>query len=206
MGRSDGMVVNKKMSFLASLVWGTCSVIIVTVVCASGVVFYGLHIVEKSIDDLPSIVKKVPMLRDALSTERRIDYIDDVDIEIDFTDHPYYEDRMRAVATITNEGQEVVSWLSIRVVVSDDLGNVLDEDVEMIATPVALDDDLPGPLVPGRTRKFTICTFKRSDHPSAQYEVTDLRVWAPDAWDHEDEQGAGREASEDAILSSAAVD
>ena len=205
MGRSDGMVVNKRMSFLASLVWGTCSVIMVTVVCASSVVFYGLHIVEKSIDDLPSIVKKVPMLRDALSSERRIDYIDDLDIEIDFTDHPYYEDHMQAVARITNGGQELVSWLSIRVVVSDDVGNVLDEDVEMIATPVALDDDFPGPLVPGRTRPVTICTFKRSDHPSAQYEVTDLRVWAPDAWSHGDEQDAGREASEDAMLSSVAV-
>ncbi len=206
MGRSDGMVVNKKMSFLASLVWGTCSVIIVTVVCLSGVAFYGLHIVEKSIDDLPSIVNKVPMLRDALSSERRIDYIDDLDIKIDFTDHPDYEDYMRAVATITNGGKELVSWLSIRVVVTDDMGNILDADVETIATPVALDDDFPGPLVPGGTRPITICTFKRSDHPSAQYEVTDLRVWAPDAWGYEDEQSARREVSEDAILSSAAVD
>ena len=206
MGRSDGMVVNKKMSFLASLVWGTCSVIIVTIACASGIVFYGLHIVESAIDDLPSIVKKVPMLRDALSDERRIDYIDELDIKIGFTDHPYYEDRMRAIATITNGGQELVSWLSIRVVVSDDVGNVLDEDSAMVATPVALDDDFPGPLVPGRTRRFTICTFKRSDHPSAQFEITDLRVWAPDAWGHEDEQSGSRSASEDAILSSAAVD
>ncbi len=206
MGRSDGMVVNKRMSFLASLVWGVCSVIMVTVVCASGVVFYGLHIVEKSIDDLPSIVKKVPMLRDALSSERRIDYIDDLDIEIDFTDHPYYEDRMRAVVTITNGGQELVSWLSIRVVVSDDEGNVLDEDAEIIATPVAIGDDFPGPLVPGGTRPFTICSFKRSDHPSAQYEVTDLRVWAPDAWGHENEQSANGAASDGAVLSSAAAD
>ena len=206
MGRSDGMVVNKKMSFLASLVWGTCSVIIVTIACASGIVFYGLHIVESAIDDLPSIVKKVPMLRDALSDERRIDYIDELDIKIGFTDHPYYEDRMRAIATITNGGQELVSWLSIRVVVSDDVGNVLDEDSAMVATPVALDDDFPGPLVPGRTRRFTICTFKRSDHPSAESEITDLRVWAPGAWGHEDEQSAGRAASEGAVLSSAAVD
>ena len=206
MGRSDGMVVNKKMSFLASLVWGTCSVIIVTIACASGIVFYGLHIVEKSIDDLPGIVKKVPMLRDALSSERRIDYIDDLDIEIGFTDHPYYEDRMRAVATITNQGKELVSWLSIRVVVTDDMGNILDADVRTIATPVAIDDDFPGPLVPGGTRPFTICSFKRSDHPSAQYEVTDLRVWTPDAWGHDDEQSASRPVSEGAVLSSASVD
>ena len=206
MGRSDGMVVNKRMSFLASLVWGTCSVIIVTIACASGIVFYGLHIVEDAIDDLPGIVKKVPMLRDALSSERRIDYIDDLDIEIGFTNHPYYEDRMRAVVTITNGGKELVSWLSIRVVVTDDDGNVLDEDAAMVVTPVAFNDDFPGPLVPGQTRPFTICAFKRGDHLSAQYEVTDLRVWAPDAWDHEDEQGAGRAASEDGMLSSAAVD
>ena len=206
MGRSDGMVGNKRMSFLASLVWGVCSVIMVTVVCASGIVFYGLHIVEKSIDDLPGIVKKVPMLRDALSSERRIDYIDDLDIKISFTNHPYYEDSMRAVATITNEGNELVSWLSIRVVVTDDMGNILDADVQTIVTPMALSHDFPGPLVPGGTRPFTICSFKRSDHPSAQYEVTDLRVWAPNAWGHEDEPSAGRAASEGAVLSSAAVD
>ncbi len=205
MGRSDGMVVNKKMSFLASLVWGTCSVIIVTIACASGIVFYGLHIVESAIDELPSIVKKVPLLRDALSSERRIDYIDELDIKIEFTDHPYYEDHMRAVATITNEGKELVSWLSIRVVVTDDDGNILDEDTAMIATPVAI-DDFPGPLVPGASRPFTICRFKRSDHLSAQYEVTDLRVWVRDARDHEDAQAAGREAPEATILSSAAVD
>ncbi len=113
---------------------------------------------------------------------------------------------MRAVATITNGGQELVSWLSIRVVVTDDMGNILDADVQTIATPVAIDDNFPGPLLPGGTRPFTICTFKRTDHPSAQFEVTDLRVWAPDAWGHGDEQGTSREASEDAILSSAAVD
>ncbi len=206
MGRSDGMVINKRMSFLASLVWGTCSVIIVTVACASGVVFYGLHIVEKSIDDLPSIIKKVPMLRDALSSERRIDYIDDLDIKIDFTDHPCYTDRMQAVATITNGGQELVSWLSIRVVVNDDMGNILDADVQTIATPMALDDDFPGPLVPGGTRRSTICSFKRNDHPSAQFEVTDLRVWAPDVWGDEDDRGAGSAASQSAVLSSAAAD
>ncbi|MCH8854040.1 MAG: hypothetical protein IID41_15530 [Planctomycetes bacterium] len=206
MGRSDGMVINKRMSFLASLVWGICSVIIVALVCSSGVVFYALHIVEDAIDDLPGIVKNVPMLRDALSSERRIDYIDDLDIKIGFTNHPYYEDRMRAVATITNEGNELVSWLSIRVVVTDDMGNILDADVQTIATPMALGHDFPGPLVPGGTRPFTICSFKRSDHPSAQYEVTDLRVWAPNAWGHEDEPSAGRAASEGAVLSSAAVD
>ncbi len=206
MGRNDGMVVNKRMSFLTALVCGTCGIIIVTVVCASGIVFYGLHIVEKSVDNLPGIVKNVPMLRDALSNERRIDYIDDLDIKIGFTDHPYYEDRMRAVATITNGGQELVSLLSMRVVVTDEMGNILDADVQTIATPVALDDDFPGPLVPGRTRRFTICTFKRSDHPSAEYEITDLRVWAPNAWGHEDEQRAGRAVSDGAMLSSTEVD
>ncbi len=113
---------------------------------------------------------------------------------------------MRAVATITNEGKELVSWLSIRVVVTDEMGNILDADVQTIATPVAIGDDFPGPLVPGGIRPITICSFKRSDHPSAHYEVTDLRVWAPDAWGHEDEHGASRAASEGAVLSSAAAD
>ena len=110
MSRGENVVVQKRMSFLASLVWGLCSVIMVTVVCATGIVFYGLTVVDSSsqnaldfvedlFDDLPAVVKAIPILDDALSNERRFDYVDDLDIKLDFTEHPNYEGRMKVVVT-----------------------------------------------------------------------------------------------------------
>ena len=217
MGRSDGMVVNKKMSFLASLVWGVCSVIMVTVVCASGIVFYSLHIINtnsqslpgfitQTLGDLPNAVKSIPILADALNDERRLDYVQNLDIKLDLTHDRDRGERMRSVISVTNEGEEVVNWLGVRVVVRDRDGSIVNEHFQYVATPLSIDDKLPGPLRPGANRQITCGWFPSSDRLEAVYEITEVRVWVPDARNHEDEQGAGRESSEDAILSSAAVD
>ena len=56
MGRGESVIVHKRMSFLASLVWGVCSVIMVTVICSSGIVFYSLHIIDSTSQTLPAFV------------------------------------------------------------------------------------------------------------------------------------------------------
>ena len=217
MGRGENVVVHKRMSFLASLVWGLCSVIMVTVVCATGIVFYGLTVVDSSsqnaldfvedlFDDLPAVVKAIPILDDALSNERRFDYVDDLDIKLDFTEHPNYEGRMKAVVTVTNNGEELVSWLAVRVVVKDGEGNILDEDQAFVATPLPfLDDEVPGPLSPGSTRQVTTSTFKEVANPSADYEITELRVWAKNADCRESGSARIGERSAAAVLSSAST-
>ncbi len=217
MSRGENVVVQKRMSFLASLVWGICSVIMVTVVCASGIAFYGLTIVDSNtrnavdfvedlFDDLPAIVKAVPILADALSNERRFDYVDDLDITLGFTEHTYYADHMKAVVTVANNGKELVSWLAVRVVVKDGEGNILDEDQAFVATPLPfVDDEVPGPLSPGSTRQFTTCTFKKVANPMADFEVTELRVWVKNAECPEGgNAGIGEHAA--ALLSSAVAD
>ena len=217
MGRSDGMVVYKKMSFLASLVWGVCSVIMVTVVCASGVVFYSLHIIDtnsqalpgfitQTFGDLPNAIKSIPILADALSDERRLDYVQSLDIKVDLTPDQHRGDGMRSVISVTNEGEEVVNWLSVRIVVRDYDGSIVDEHLQYVATPLSIDDDVPGPLRPGANRQITCGWFPSSERLEAAYEVTEVRVWVPNAWDHKDQQDAGSAASDDAMLSGAAVD
>ena len=217
MGRSDGMVVNKRMSFMASLVWGVCSVIMVTVVCVSGMVFYSLHIIEtnsqslpgfitRTLGDLPNAVRSIPILADAMNDERRMDYVQNLDIKLDLTHDPRREDGMRSVISVTNEGEEVLNWLGVRIVVRDRDGSIVDEHFRYVATPLSIDDEVPGPLHPGANRQMTCGRFRSSDRLEAEYEITEVRVWVPDAQYQEDEQSAGGAASEGAVLSSAAVD
>ena len=179
MSRAETMVVHKRMSFLASLVWGVCGVIMVATICSAGVIFYALNVVENAINDLPALVKSVPFLDEAVSSVRRVDYIDDLDIEMSFSKDLRYEDRMRVVATVVNEGVEVVSLLVMRVVVSDQHGNVVDEDTRVLATPFGFDDDMPGPLLPGAKRRQTTGTFRYVDEPSIEYEISEIRVSTP---------------------------
>jgi len=178
------------MSFLSSLVWGICSVIMVTVICASALVFYSLAIVDTKADsvvelvedliggDIPGIAKSVPILADALNNERRLEYVDDLDISVRLDEHPQRHDLMQAVVSVANEGQEQVSLLCMRVVITDGKGRIVDEDTECIATPIPLDDNMPGPLLPGYTRRLTVGTFKSIEDPSAEYEISEIRVWA----------------------------
>jgi hypothetical protein len=179
------------MSFLASLVWGLCSVIMVTVICSSGIVFYSLHIIDSAsqtlpefvmnaLDGLPTTLKSVPFVADVLNTERRVAYAGELDIEVRVTDDLRYDNRMRAVATVVNNGDEVVSLLCVRVVVSDRAGNIVSENIEFVATPFPIDDDLPGPLWPGQTRRVATGSFASIDHLSAEYEISEIRVWVPD--------------------------
>lgn len=179
MSRAETMVVHKRMSFLASLVWGVCSVIMVATICSAGVIFYALNVVENAINDLPALVRSVPFLDEAVSSVRRVDYIEDLDIEMSFSKDLRHEDRMRVVATVVNEGEEVVSLLVMRVVVSDQYGNVVDEDTRVLATPFGFDDDMPGPLLPGAKRRATTGTFRYVENPSIEYEISEIRISTP---------------------------
>lgn len=191
MGRGENVIVNKRMSFLASLVWGLCSVIMVTVICSSGLVFYSLHIIDSTsqtlpafvmnaLNGLPTTLKSVPIVADILSDERRVDYVGELDIEVRVTDDPRYDDRMRAVATVVNNGDEVISLLCLRVVVSDSAGNIVNENIEFVATPFPIDENLSGPLWPGQTRRVVTSSFAALDQLSAEYEISEIRVWVPD--------------------------
>lgn len=196
MSRAETMVIHKRMSFLASLVWGVCSVVMVATICSAGVIFYALNVVENAINDLPTLVKSVPFLDEAVSSVRRVDYIEDLDIEMNFSKDLRYEDRMRVVATVINEGDEVVSLLVMRVVVSDEYGNLVDEDTRVLATPFGFDDDMPGPLLPGAKRRQTTGTFRYVDNPSIEYEISEIRVSTPSS------QNCGGQAARATELSS----
>lgn len=193
MSKADGVVVQKRMSFLASLVWGISSVIIVALLCSAGVLFYGMSIVDGQsshvlallmdgpLDDLPAFAKSVPMLADAIQNQRVPEYAEKLDVRVSFSKDPHYENRLVPVVTVANKGQQLVAWLHLRLVVRDSHGNIVGEEGRYVATPVSFDEhDAPGSIMPGAIRTLSMGSFQAVDDPTAEYEITDIRVWVKD--------------------------
>ena len=83
---------------------------------------------------------------------------------------------------VTNGGEDLVTLLSVHVTASDGSGRLISEWNEWIATPVALDDDLRGPLMPGSTRTLLTGRFHHLDGLPVEglevaVEITDVRIW-----------------------------
>ena len=186
-------VVVKKMGFFPALFLGLFGTIIASVVCAAGLGFYGLNIVDNKAGDvlalgqglirgLPEFQEALPpALADLLDDKRDPQYRRNIDVEARIVPDRNRDDRGRAVITVTNNGDETVSLMSLRVVLEDDRQVPIREMVTYAATPVTIDDQWRGPLLPGSTRKFSVCTWRGSGELDVSAEVTDLRVWNRDA-------------------------
>ena len=183
-----------KKSFLSSLVLGVSAVIVTLILSASGLAFYGINIVdrktgnvfefvEEGIRSLPELQESLPpVLADLLNDSRRPDYVDQVEVSVKLAKYSGRKGYLRPVVRVRNTGSEVVSLLSMRVVVLNKNGDPVAELNEWAATPIAAEDEWRGPLMPGATRHFKAGYLFRGydlDDPNAtvEFEITDLRVW-----------------------------
>jgi hypothetical protein len=81
------------------------------------------------------------------------------------------------VVTVTNRGSEIVSVLALRVVLVDEAGVPVEQEVSYAATPLACHDEWPGPILPGETRRYRVREHVRATGLTPQIEVTEVRVW-----------------------------
>ena len=196
MSTGPSVIVNKKGGFLSALAHGVFGFLTATVVCVSGLGFYGLWVVNSSagqiigtgrdlsvliLETLPDWQKALPpALADAVNDRREPSYRDQLDVSVRFKpgkDHP------RAVVQIKNTGDETVSLLMARIVVLDEDGEPIHVFAEPVATPLAFDDhDWPGPILPGSTRTVSVSLHSRSadEFSDATIEITELRIWNAD--------------------------
>src|SRR5262245_65049268 len=92
MGGQSGMVVQKRMSFLASAVWALACVTVTGMVCVAGVAVHGLRIFDRRFDDTLGFVHQVlegldslpPMLADAIDYRRQPEYREHLRVDVDF--------------------------------------------------------------------------------------------------------------------------
>jgi hypothetical protein len=189
-------LIYKRHTFLSALAMGLSAVIIAFIVSCTVVIVYGMNfagdkseelvaLAEQAIRGLPELQKSLPpALADMLNDRRQPDYSGQLDITANTTLLPNQNGRLRTKVEIVNNGDEVVSLLSLRIVVLNGQNEILTESNEWAATPIAADHDWRGPLMPGSRRYFA--TYRGganvfyADDLKTEVEITDIRVWNGD--------------------------
>lgn len=186
-------IIYKRHTFLSALAMGVSAIIIALILSCTAVIIYGMNfagekteelvtLAEAAIRGLPELQKSLPpALADMLNDRRQPDYSGKLDITANTTLMPDQNGRLRTKIEVVNNGKEVVSLLSLRVVVLNSRNDIITESNEWAATPIAADDDWRGPLMPGSRRYFV--TSHRglpvfyADELKTEVEITDIRIW-----------------------------
>ncbi|MBN2563744.1 MAG: hypothetical protein JXQ75_22735 [Phycisphaerae bacterium] len=182
-------VVRKRLSFPSVLVISLAGIVMTTILSASAIAVYGIRLVDKKSDSVIGLVEQAarrlpelqkalpPALADALNDERRPDYIENLDVSVHFGAADPRCGYPRAVVEVENSGDEVVSLLSLRIVGLDENGDPVFERNTWAATPLQIEDEWRGPLLPHETRRFPVHWWRGGKAADLSYEITDIRVW-----------------------------
>lgn len=189
------MNTHTRMSPLTALFLGIFGVGGVGIFAGAAVVLYTLRIIDNkasaligfagnTVESLPELIASLPpAIGDVLSDRRAPDYAANLDLSVRFVANEQSEG-VRPVVTVTNKGKEVVSMLAVRVAALDARKVPVREWTEVVATPIAVDDDWRGPLMPGATRHVVLSSWRsfpadKAESISAAPEISELRVWEP---------------------------
>lgn len=181
-----------RMSPMTALFFGIFFVGGLTIASATMVVLYTmriadsnaaklLHFADNTIDGLPELLKSLPpALADVLHDRRAPEYASKLAVDVKFINDETSE-TLRPVLTVTNTGDEVVSLLALRVAAIDANGTPRNDWTEVVATPLSIDNDWRGPLMPGATRHVVLSGRRsfagKSETLVAVAEIGDIRVW-----------------------------
>lgn len=191
------MVMQKsRMSPMTALFLGMFFVGGLGIASGTAVVLYTMHIVDQkagslirfadnTVEGLPELLKSLPpTLADMLHDRRSPEYASKIDVDVRLIADEV-NGTVRPVLTIKNTGDEVVSMLSLRVAAIDANGTPRTDWTEVVATPVSIDDDWRGPLMPGATRHVVLSGRRslagKSESLVAVAEIGDVRVWEAEA-------------------------
>ncbi len=183
-----------RMSPLTAFFLGLFGVGAVGVAGGTWVILYSLRIIdhkaetvlefaEKTVNSLPELVTALPPALDVLSGRRAPDYAGKLELAVKFTPNER-ADGVRPVLTILNKGSEVVSMLAVRVVALDSRSVPVREWTEVVATPIAIDDEWRGILMPGAPRHVVLSSSRAFTPEQAAtitgvVEISELRIWQP---------------------------
>jgi hypothetical protein len=186
-------IIYKKHTFLSSLNMGLSAFAITLVISCTVVVIYGMHFVGDQSDKLISTAGGIigalpelraslpPILSDILDDHRQPDYREQIEIKARISTSANHGHRIRTAIEVVNNGSEVVSLLSMRIIILDANDEVVAERNEWAATPFAADHEWRGLLMPRARRRF-VSHMHRMDASDinglrTEVEVTDIRIW-----------------------------
>ena len=186
----NGPVIVKKSSFLSAIAFGFFGTLAIVIVCAASVAFYAVNVIDRKTNDVfdlgSNIVTELPELKealppvvsDALNDRRAPDYRQKIEVAARLIEGEHkHSDKV--VFDISNNGDELITMLALRGTLLDESGTIVRSFVSYPATPLAIDNDWPGPLMPGSTRQIGINIYHHSDLANGKVtvELADLRVW-----------------------------
>ena len=183
-------IIHKRMSFLAVSAICLTSIIITAVVSAAGLGVYGLRILDRKSDGLVGLVgnlaKQLPELRDslppalydAIDDERHPEYRSNLRVSVKRVADDQRDRYCRAVVEVENKGDQTISMLTLRIVALDKNGEPISERKTWVASPIQLEDDWRGPILPKETRRLVVRYFDAEETASFSQEVTEIRTWA----------------------------
>ena len=184
----------RKHTFLSSAALGFSAIVITLLVTCTAVLLYTVHLAsdkservitlaQSAIRGLPELTRSLPpALADMLDDQRRPDYCKELAISAKATTQPDSHGRVRTTIEVVNKGREVVSLLSLRILILDGQNQPLCESQEWAATPLAADNGWRGPIMPGARRLF-VCdrgggsSVGHTNDLNTEVEITELRVW-----------------------------
>jgi hypothetical protein len=184
----------RRHTFLSSLAMGLSAIVITLLISATVVALYVVHLASEKSDQvlavakgailgLPEFTKSLPpALSDMLNDHRDPRYTHELAISARAISRPDEYGPICTEIEIVNNGQSVVSLMSLRVTLLDDNEHLLGESHEWAATPVSAEGGWKGPILPGSKRRIVCRTaFPWGTTPTtslnAEVEVTELRVW-----------------------------
>jgi hypothetical protein len=188
-----------RMSPLTALVVGIFAIGGIGIASGTAVVLYGMRIIStgsseimgfadstirSTLESLPELLQGLPpVLKDALNDRAAPEYATSLDVRVNFLGDES-SSSPRPVLTITNKGNQVVSLLGVRVAALNTHGLPLREWTEVVATPLAIDDEWRGPLMPGNTRYVVLSgcrglAAETTESITGAVEISQIRVLRP---------------------------
>ncbi len=191
MGKVAPIVVHRR-SFASALVLGFFGTVCVLIICGASVAIYGLKIVNDKVDELiavsPEALNAVtswqqampPAVTDALQDRRMPEYREQIEVHTELV-RDWRTERQIPVVEVTNNGDQVISLMSLRLVIQDDELIPVEELSVYAATPLAVESEWRGPLMPGSKRRFRAGHIRADmyDKLTISSEICELRVWDP---------------------------
>ncbi len=142
-----------------------------------------LALAQGAIHGLPEFAQSLPpVLSDMLNDRRDPRYLQELSVSAQAVSAPDEHGRIRTEIEVVNQGNAVVSLLSLRIILLDEKQRLLCESQEWAATPVTTDGGWRGPILPGAKRRFVSyagCPWSalHAETLDARVEVTELRIW-----------------------------
>lgn len=195
MNRHSGTTVVQRGSFFSAFAYGLFGMLTALIVCAAGVGIYALNVVDRRVDtalttstgllkSLPEILPEIrealpPALADTLADVRDPNYRSQLTVDTHLASIGR-DDTREVVINVQNNGDKTVSLMALRIVLLDANNTPVHSLVTYAATPLTVDQEWRGPILPGSMRRCGMYVYRCSPDLTPQIEITDVRTWTGD--------------------------